>query len=186
MNGWVILDRDGVINRDSPHYIRSLADWQPLPGSIAAIARLSRAGRQVVIATNQSGIGRGLITPAALAAMHAELVARVEAAGGAIAGIFYCPHTPEDRCSCRKPRTGLFDAIARRFTIDIRGLPAVGDSLRDLEAARAAGCEPLLVRTGNGRATEAKLADPGLAQWRTVAVYDDLAAVADALLGAPS
>ena len=185
MSAWVILDRDGVINRDSPHYIKSLAEWQPLPGSIAAIARLSRAGHQVVVATNQSGVGRGLIASTALAAMHTELVQLVEKAGGTIAGIFYCPHTPEDQCACRKPGTGLFDAIARRFTIDLRGLPAVGDSLRDLEAARAAGCQPLLVRSGNGRATEAKLAGLDPARWGTVPVYDDLAAVADALLGTP-
>ncbi len=180
MSRWVILDRDGVINRDSPDYVKSLAEWQPLPGSIAAIAKLSRAGHRVAIATNQSGVGRGLIRSEDLHAMHAELSRQVTHAGGAIAGIFYCPHAPEEGCGCRKPRTGLLDAIARRFGIDLRGLPAVGDSLRDLEAARAAGCLPVLVRTGNGRATERQLAAAAL---RDVPVYDDLAAFADAFAG---
>lgn len=179
MKRWVILDRDGVINRDSPDYIKSLAEWEPLPGSIAAISRLSRSGVGVVVATNQSGVGRGLIPAAALTAMHAELARLVAREGGTIAGIFYCPHTPEDQCACRKPRIGLFTAIARRFGVALDGLPAVGDSLRDLEAARAAGCQPLLVRTGNGRTTEAKLV---AAQSFQIPVYDDLAAVADALL----
>lgn len=180
MKRWVVLDRDGVINRDSPDYIKSLAEWQPLPGSIAAIAQLSRAGFGVVVATNQSGVGRGLIAPRALAAMHTELERLVAREGGAIAGIFYCPHAPEDGCSCRKPKTGLFEAIARRFAIDLRWQPAVGDSLRDIEAAVAAGCRPLLVRTGNGRATETRLAAEGR---RPVPTYDDLTAVAAALVG---
>ncbi|MCC6295894.1 MAG: D-glycero-beta-D-manno-heptose 1,7-bisphosphate 7-phosphatase [Pseudomonadales bacterium] len=180
MNRWVILDRDGVINRDAPDYVKSLAEWQPLPGSIAAIARLSRAGYRVAIATNQSGGGRGLIRSEDLHAMHAELCRQVVRAGGVVDGIFYCPHAPEADCRCRKPRTGLLDAIARRFAIDLRGQPAVGDSLRDLEAARAAGCLPVLVRTGNGRATEMRLAAAAL---RDLPVYDDLAAVADAFAG---
>lgn len=180
MNQWVILDRDGVINGDSPDYVKSLAEWRPLPGSIAAIARLSRAGYRVAIATNQSGVGRGLIRSEDLHTMHAELCRQVTRAGGVIDGIFYCPHAPEEGCQCRKPRTGLLDAIARRFGIDLRGQPAVGDSLRDLEAAQAAGCQPVLVRTGNGRATEMRLAADGL---RDLPVYDDLAAFADALAG---
>lgn len=184
MNGWVILDRDGVINCDSAEYVKSLIEWQPLPGSIEAIGQLCRAGYRVVIATNQSGIGRGLIRSEDLQAIHMELAHQVCRAGGAISGIFYCPHAPSDHCSCRKPRTGLFEAIGHRFNIALQGVAAVGDSLRDLQAASAAGCRPVLVRTGNGRATESQLAAfPPLAD---TAVYDDLAAFTAALLSRPS
>ncbi|MFZ5653858.1 MAG: D-glycero-beta-D-manno-heptose 1,7-bisphosphate 7-phosphatase [Pseudomonadota bacterium] len=184
MNPWVILDRDGVINRDSPDYIRSLSDWHPLPGSIEAIARLCRSGFRVVVATNQSGVGRGLIQAAELAAIHGELCRQVARAGGEIAGIFYCPHAPEAGCSCRKPATGLFQAIARRFSVNLSGAAAIGDSLRDLQAARAAGCRPMLVRTGNGRAAEMQLRAAGPAGLGPVPIYADLAAAADALTGA--
>ncbi len=181
MTRWVILDRDGVINRDSADYIKSLAEWQPLAGSIEAIARLSRAGFRVAVATNQSGVGRGLISAQALAAMHAELRRLVQAAGGELAGIFYCPHSPEAGCACRKPGIGLFQAIAHRFRVDLTAQPAIGDSLRDLLAAQRAGCRPLLVRTGNGRRTEAELAASGGALAATP-VYADLAEAANALL----
>ena len=184
MKDWVILDRDGVINRDSPDYIKSLAEWQPLPGSIEAIVRLSRAGFRVAVATNQSGLGRGLIPAPQLAAMHAALTQLVREAGGEIAGIFYCPHTPAVGCPCRKPGIGLFEAIARRFSVDLKGQPAIGDSLRDLLAAQRAGCRPLLVRTGNGRRTEVELARTPDCNLATVPVYEDLAAAAEALIGA--
>ena len=181
MNGWVILDRDGVINGDSAEYVKSVAEWQPLPGSIEAIGRLCGAGYRVIIATNQSGIGRGLIRSEDLQGIHAELTRQVSLAGGTIGGIFYCPHTPCDHCCCRKPAPGLFEAIGRRFNMDLQRVAAVGDSLRDLQAASAAGCRPVLVRTGNGRATESQLATfPALAD---TAVHDDLAAFTDALLG---
>lgn len=184
MKDWVILDRDGVINRDSPDYIKSLAEWQPLPGSIEAIARLSRAGFRVAIATNQSGLGRGLIAAPQLAAMHGALTHLVRAAGGDITGIFYCPHEPAAGCPCRKPGIGLFEAIARRFSVDLKGQPAIGDSLRDLLAAQRAGCRPLLVRTGNGRRTEAQLARASHPELAAVPVYEDLAEAAAALIGA--
>lgn len=178
----VILDRDGVINEDSDEYVKSLEEWHPLPGSIDAIARLSRNGFTVAVATNQSGLGRGLFELDDLEAMHEHLNELVQEAGGELAGIFYCPHTPEDRCECRKPKPGLIDAIERELGEPARGAWLIGDSSRDLEAGLARGCVPVLVLTGKGAATHAKLAqDPA---WRDLRVYDDLAAAADALLGA--
>ncbi|MFZ2209583.1 MAG: D-glycero-beta-D-manno-heptose 1,7-bisphosphate 7-phosphatase [Porticoccaceae bacterium] len=182
MTPWVILDRDGVINADSDHFIKNLDEWRPLPGSIDAIARLCHAGFQVAVATNQSGVGRGLIAPEALTAIHRELERLVAAAGGRIAGIFFCPHMPEDGCDCRKPRPGLLHSIATQFAIELAGIPAIGDSLRDLEAALAAGCQPILVRTGNGVKTECALASHPDARLHRVLVLDDLAAAADFLL----
>ncbi len=165
----VILDRDGVINRDSRAYIKSCSEWKPLPGSLEAIARLHQAGYVVVVATNQSGVGRGLFDHEALAAVMRKMHDQVQAAGGEIAAVFYCPHTPDDECTCRKPKSGLFEQIRRRFHVNLEGVPAIGDSMRDLEAARTAGATPILVRTGNGNKSEKKLAsDSG------VAVYDDL------------
>lgn len=180
----VILDRDGVINEDSDHFVRTLAQWKPLPGAIEAIARLSRAGYDVYVATNQSGVGRGLIPPGELEAMHRRMVQLVEEQGGRLAGIYYCPHVLEDGCGCRKPKPGLLDRIrADAGVAELTGVPLIGDSLRDLEAAAARGCRPILVRTGKGRAAEAALHEsPHLAG---VAIYDDLAAAAQALLTGP-
>lgn len=178
----VILDRDGVINEDSDDYIKSLDEWRPIAGSIDAIARLSKHGFTVAVATNQSGLGRGLFTLDDLEAMHDRLREMVESAGGHVAGIFYCPHTPEDHCACRKPRSGLIDAIEREFDTSARGAWFIGDSQRDLEAAAAKGCVPVLVRTGKGKIAEQQLAaDTGL-QWRDVQIFDDLAAAASALI----
>ena len=178
----IILDRDGVINRDSDDYVKSVAEWIPLAGSIDAIARLSQAGYTVVVATNQSGLGRGLFDLDDLEAMHARLVELVAQAGGELAAIFYCPHTPEDNCQCRKPRPGLLDAIAAELQVDLAGVPVVGDSLRDLQAGVARGCRPLLVRTGKGAATAALLAAQASASLRDAQVFADLAAVADYIL----
>lgn len=175
---FVLLDRDGVINEDSPDYIRSIDGWHPLPGSLEAIADLSRAGYEVVIVTNQSGLGRGLFDRDALDAIHAALCAGVAAAGGRVGGIFYCPHRPEDDCGCRKPRVGLLEAIEARYGVPVTGSVLVGDSLRDMELAWAAGCRPLLVLTGNGRDTAARLAEAGEA----VTQFRDLGAVARWLL----
>ncbi|MGE3295789.1 MAG: D-glycero-beta-D-manno-heptose 1,7-bisphosphate 7-phosphatase [Porticoccaceae bacterium] len=185
MTSWVILDRDGVINAESDQFIKNLDEWRPLPGSIDAIARLCRAGFQVVVATNQSGVGRGLIAPDALAAMHRELERLVNIAGGQLAGIFWCPHVPEDGCDCRKPRPGLLHRIASEFAIELAGIPAIGDSLRDLEAAVAVGCAPILVRTGNGVATEYALTSNPDARLHGLVVVDDLAAAADLLISRP-
>jgi D-glycero-D-manno-heptose 1,7-bisphosphate phosphatase len=176
----IILDRDGVINYDSDDYIKSPAEWIAIPGSPAAIARLNKAGYRVVVATNQSGVGRGLFAPETLQAIHDKMIRAVAAEGGRIEAIFFCPHTPEDRCDCRKPKTGLLQQIAARCQVDLHGVPAIGDSLRDIQAAQAVGARPMLVRTGKGERTLAK--GEGLAG---VPVYADLAAaVADLLRGA--
>ncbi len=181
----LILDRDGVINHDSDDYIRSLADWRPIDGSIEAIARLSRAGYAIAIATNQSGLSRGYFTLDDLEEVHAELCRRVEELGGSIAGIFYCPHLPGEGCNCRKPATGLLEAIESELGESSRGAWFVGDSLKDLQAARAMGCEPALVLTGKGETTRGQLASPGvnLAHPEAVPIFADLAAAADHILG---
>ena len=149
----IILDRDGVINRDSDHYIKSPDEWEPIPGSLSAIARLNQAGFRVVVATNQSGIGRGLFDMAMLNAIHARMHRALAQVGGRIDAVFYCPHAANSSCACRKPRAGMFLEIAERFETSLHGVPAVGDSLRDLQAAVAVGATPVLVRTGKGEAT---------------------------------
>ncbi len=173
MPKFIILDRDGVINEDSDVYVKSAAEWRPLRGSAEAIARLNHSGYRVVVATNQSGIGRGLFDTATLNLMHAKMHRVVAQAGGRIDAVFFCPHKNDDRCACRKPKPGMYLEIARRFNRDLNAVPAVGDSLRDLVAASAVGCQPILVRTGKGLHTEASggLPDGTL-------VFDDLAAVA--------
>lgn len=173
----VVLDRDGVINRESAAFIKSADEWLPLPGSLEAIAALHQAGFTVVVASNQSGVGRGLISPAALQEIHARMLAAVEQAGGKLAGIFFCPHLPGDNCSCRKPKPGLLLQIEAQFGCSLRGRPVIGDSARDLEAAQAVGARAMLVRTGNGVATES---GPGGAQGAEI--FDDLAAAARALI----
>jgi len=174
----VILDRDGVINRDSDAFVKSVAEWLPLPGSIDAIARLSKAGFTVAVASNQSGIARGLFGLDALEAMHQRMGELVRAAGGTIDQIVFCPHGPDDGCDCRKPAPGLLLQLAAHYGIDLAGVPVIGDAARDLEAARAVGARPILVRTGKGAATETALPD----QLRGVEVCDDLAAAADRLV----
>ena len=174
----VILDRDGVINYDSVHYIKSPAEWKPLPGSLEAIARLNQAGYRVVVATNQSGVGRGLFDMDTLNAIHEKMHRAVQAVGGRIDAIFYCPHAPDANCDCRKPRPGMFERIAACFNIDLARVHAIGDTLRDVEAAVAAGARPMLVRTGKGTKTEA---EGNLPVGTTI--YDNLAAAVDALLG---
>jgi D-glycero-D-manno-heptose 1,7-bisphosphate phosphatase len=172
-----ILDRDGVINHDSEAYIKSPAEFTPIAGSIEAIARLSRAGWRVVVATNQSGVGRGLFSMDTLNTIHAKLRREVGLAGGHIDAIFVCPHGPDDNCNCRKPLPGLFNEIGRRYDIDLSHVPAVGDSLRDLQAAAAAGCPTWLVLTGNGPKTRASGQLPQGTQIR-----QDLGQVVDAWL----
>lgn len=173
----VVLDRDGVINQESPDFIRTPAEWLPLPGSLEAIARLSRSGWLVAVATNQSGVGRGIITAQNLAAIHADMTQAIEAAGGALAGIFVCPHRPDEGCDCRKPRAGLLRQIEKRLGLSLTGRPVIGDSARDLQAAAAVGALPVLVRTGNGTATERSVQLP-----EGTRIFADLAAVADWLL----
>ena len=180
----LLLDRDGVINQDSDNYIRSLDEWHPVPGSIDAIAALSKAGYRIAIATNQSGLSRGYFTLDVLEAIHDKLCRLVEEQGGAIAGIFYCPHLPDEGCNCRKPATGLLQAIEDELGEPLDGAYFIGDSLKDLQAARATGCKPVLVLTGKGSKTLSQLqsADVDLRDPATVPVYEDLAAAARAIL----
>jgi D-glycero-D-manno-heptose 1,7-bisphosphate phosphatase len=176
----VILDRDGTINADSQEYIKSAAEWVPLPGAIEAIARLNHAGWHVVVATNQAGLGRGLFDVAALNAMNAKMHKLLAAQGGRVDAVFYCPHTPDDACSCRKPLPGLFEQIGERFGVDLHGVPVVGDQLRDLQAGVAVGCEPHLVFTGKGAGYRGR-ALPETFPAATRA-HEDLAAFAEHLI----
>jgi D-glycero-D-manno-heptose 1,7-bisphosphate phosphatase len=149
----VILDRDGVINFDSAQFIKSPDEWKPIPRSLDAIARLTQWGYRVVVATNQSGIGRGLFDMDTLNAIHDKMMRAVSQVGGRIDAIFFCPHAADSTCKCRKPKPGLLLEIAERYNIDLKGVPAVGDSLRDLQAAVAVGAQPVLVLSGKGEAT---------------------------------
>jgi D-glycero-D-manno-heptose 1,7-bisphosphate phosphatase len=149
----VILDRDGVINQDSVNFIKSPNEWIPLPGSLEAIALLNQSGFRVVIATNQSGIARGLFDMAALNEINDKMQHALAQMGGRIDAMFYCPHMAEDHCECRKPKTGMIEDISRRFSVDLNEVYAVGDALRDLRAYADAGCKPILVRTGKGEET---------------------------------
>lgn len=176
----IILDRDGVINEDSEDYIKSADEFRCYPASIRAIARLCAAGWRAVVVSNQSGIGRGLFAEQDLFAMHAKLEKQLGDSGAALAGIFYCPHTPEDGCDCRKPGTGLLARAERSLGVDLKGSHFVGDRLSDLRAARNYDCVPVLVRTGKGLVTEDAISETG--EWSGVSVYDDLAAVVDELL----
>ena len=150
----VILDRDGVINHDSAAYIKSPEEWKPIPGSLEAIALLNQAGCHVVVATNQSGVGRGLFEMATLNAIHDKMHRALGLVGGHIDAIFFCPHAQDAGCACRKPKTGLFEDIARRFNTSLRDVPSIGDSLRDLQASAAVGAQPILVLTGKGGKTQ--------------------------------
>jgi D-glycero-D-manno-heptose 1,7-bisphosphate phosphatase len=170
----VILDRDGTINVDRDDYVKSPDEWLPLPGALEAIARLNHAGVQVAVATNQSGLGRGLFDMAALNAMHARMNKLLAAVGGRIDAVFFCPHSPEESCRCRKPASGLLEQIAERFGVNLQGVPVVGDSLRDLQAGMTLGCAPHLVLTGKGEALRGK---PLPATFPSgTQVHDDLAA----------
>ena len=173
----VILDRDGVINHDSDHFVKSPAEWNAIPGSLEAIARLNQAGYKVVVATNQSGIGRGLFDMDTLNAIHEKMHRAAQAVGGRIDAIFYCPHAADANCDCRKPKPGMFTRIGACFNTDLQGIFAVGDSLRDLEAAAAAGASPLLVLTGKGNETRDKETLPA-----GTLVFADLSQAVDHLL----
>lgn len=176
----VILDRDGVINQDSPDYIRSAAEWKPIPGSLEAIARLCQAGFRVFVASNQSGLGRSLFDYDAFSAMNARMQLLLAELGGRVDGIAFAPDHPDSPTPKRKPAPGMILDLARRLNAAAELIPVVGDSWRDIEAARAAKARPVLVRTGNGRNTEVEHAG----ELRDVAVYDDLAAFAGALIAA--
>ncbi len=173
----VILDRDGVINYDSDQFIKTPDEWRPIPGSLEAIASLNQAGFRVVVASNQSGVGRGLLDMATLNAINGKMHAMLARMGGRIEAVFFCPHAADSRCACRKPKPGLLLEIGLRYHVDLKGVPVIGDSLRDLQAARAAGATPILVRTGKGSLTLQAGDLPA-----DTYVFDDLAEVARALL----
>ena len=177
----VVLDRDGVINEDSDAFVKTLDEWIPIDGSIDAIARLYEHGFIIAVATNQSGIGRGLISEEALESMHEKLLELVREAGGDIATIVYCPHKPEDYCDCRKPQSGLFDQISATIGCDLEGAWTIGDSLRDLQAGAARGCTPVLVRTGKGANTEMQL-EESPDEFENLEIFDNLEEAADYLI----
>jgi D-glycero-D-manno-heptose 1,7-bisphosphate phosphatase len=173
----IILDRDGVINFDSDQFIKSPAEWQPIPGSLEAIARLNQADYRVVVATNQSGVGRGLFDMPTLNAIHDKMHKACALVGAHIDAVFFCPHTADSHCDCRKPKAGMLEEIAARYGVALVGVPVVGDSLRDLQPAATMGAMPYLVLTGKGTKTYAEANLPEATQ-----VFPDLAAVVAALL----
>jgi D-glycero-D-manno-heptose 1,7-bisphosphate phosphatase len=174
----IILDRDGVINHDSDNYIKSKEEWIPIPGSLEAIARLNQAGFHVVVATNQSGIARGFFNTQTLNTIHQKMYEEAQLVGAKIDAIFFCPHKEDDHCGCRKPRPGLFYEIAQRYQTNLKNVPVIGDSLRDLEAGVAAGCTtPYLVLTGKGKQTQHNKKLPAHTQ-----IFPDLSAAVDAIL----
>jgi len=174
----IILDRDGIINRDSDDFIKSPEEWEPISGSLEAIARLNQARYRVVVATNQSGIGRGIFDVEALNRIHSKMRYQLTQLGGNVDAIFFCPHHPDDGCECRKPKPGMLLDIAARLQVPLADVPVVGDSMRDIDAARAAGARPVLVLTGKGKHTVGKHKH----LQGTIPVYGDLSAAVDGLL----
>jgi D-glycero-D-manno-heptose 1,7-bisphosphate phosphatase len=178
----VILGRDGILNIYREDHVKSPDEWEPIPGALEAVARLNHAGWHTVVATNQAGIGRGMIDMASINAVHQRMMQRLAEVGGRVDAVFFCPHTPEDNCDCRKPKPGLMNQIAQRYGIEPRTVPMVVDTLRDLHAARTAGCEPHLVRTGRAAAlTDAQVVEI-VQQVPATEVHDDLSDFADFLL----
>ncbi len=173
----IILDRDGVINHDSDQFIKNPEEWKPMPGSLEAIARLNQAGYRVVVATNQSGVGRGLFDMPTLNAIHEKMHKSLAQVGGRIDAVFFCPHTGESNCDCRKPKSGMIEEIAVRYGVSLKGVPSVGDSLRDLEASARLGAQPYLVLTGKGTKTQAKGGLP-----EGTLIFPDLASVVATLI----
>lgn len=178
----VILGRDGILNVYRDDHVKSPDEWQPVPGALEALARLNHAGWHAVVATNQSGIGRGMIDMASMNTVHQHMMKCLAEVGGRVDAVFFCPHAPEDNCDCRKPKPGLMRQIAQRYGIELRHVPMVCDTLRDLQAARAAGCEPHLVRTGRAAAlTDAQVVEL-VQQVPATEVHDDLADFVDFIL----
>ena len=173
----IILDEAGVINYSSDTFIKTPDEWIPIPGSLEAIARLAHTGYRIVIATNQSGIGRGLLDMATYNAINDKMFKAVHHAGGRIDAIFFCPHTQADKCICRKPATGMFNEIIQRYGVNLKNVPAIGDSLRDLQVAAAVGATPILVLTGKGQVTRAQEEIPSNTQ-----IFENLAAAVNALV----
>jgi D-glycero-D-manno-heptose 1,7-bisphosphate phosphatase len=188
MNKLIILDRDGVINQDSDAYVKTVDEWIEIPGSAKAIADLYKAGFQIAVATNQSGIARNYFTEETLAAMHNKMTALVEEQGGKFSTITYCPHGPEDNCDCRKPLAGLITLIEQHLNVSAEGAYLVGDSLRDLQAGVTKGCKPVLVMTGKGEKTLLKILTSEDESTEDLAikqapVYTDLAHFARTIIG---
>ena len=178
----VILGRDGVLNEFREGHVTVPEEWVPVPGALEAVARINHAGWHTVVATNQSGIGRGMIDMSAVNAVHARMHQMLQAQGGRIDAVFFCPHTPEDGCDCRKPKPGLLHDIGRRYGMQLQGVPVVGDTLRDLQAAQAAGCEPHLVLSGRARGLAGAALQELLDQVPGAQVHASLDAFADFLL----
>ena len=178
----VILGRDGILNEFREGHVAAVEEWQPVPGALEAVARINHAGWHTVIATNQSGIGRGMIDMSAVNAVHAHLNQQLQTQGGRIDAVFFCPHTPEDGCDCRKPKPGLMLDIARRYAVDLATVPMVGDTERDLVAAQAAGCEPHLVLSGRAAALQPEQVQALLDQMPSAHVHSSLGTFADFLL----
>ncbi len=175
----IILDRDGVINEDSDDYIKSPEEWIPIPGSLDAISRLNHAGYAVAVASNQSGIARGYFDLETLSAMHNKMEDMLSQMGGRVDAMFFCPHGPKDGCDCRKPKPGLLTDISNRFQTGLKNVMFVGDTVKDVRAAEAAGATPVLVKTGKGEHTLNQLAEHDMDH---IPVYDDLADVVTTLL----
>jgi D-glycero-D-manno-heptose 1,7-bisphosphate phosphatase len=173
----VVLDRDGVINEDSPDFVKTPDEWRAIPGSLEAIARLKQAGFEVAVATNQSGVARGLFSIDTLWSIHKKMLAEILAAGGYVKKIFFCLHGPDDNCACRKPKPGLLMQVAEYFACGFDRMVVIGDSARDIQSAQAVGARAILVRTGNGKKTE-----QSIASLTGIEVYDDLAAAVSSLV----
>ncbi len=178
----VILGRDGTLNRYRDDHVKAPDEWEPLAGALEAVSRLNHAGWHTVVATNQAGIGRGMIDMASVNAVHVEMNRKLQAQGGRLDAVFFCPHTPEDQCTCRKPLPGMMQDIGRRYGIALANVPMVGDTLRDLHAAAAAGCEPHLVLTGRAAALPEDELKKGLAAVPNAHIHADLEAFAEFLL----
>ena len=178
----IILGRDGVLNRYREDHVKEPQEWEPLPGALESVARLNHAGWHAVVATNQAGIGRGLIDMASLNAVHQAMIRRLAEAGGRLDAVFFCPHAPEEQCDCRKPSPGMMLQIADRYGAELAEVPIVCDNLRDLKAALAAGCQPHLVRTGRAAELDDLAVASLLQQVPGTRVHRDLPALAEALL----
>ncbi len=178
----VILGRDGILNEYRDDHVKAPEEWRSVPGAMEAVARLNHAGWHVVVATNQAGIGRGMIDMAAVNAIHARMYRELAAVGARVDAVFFCPHTPEDRCDCRKPLPGMMRDIGERYGVDLRHVPMVADTLRDLLAAQAAGCEPHLVLTGRAAALADDQLRQTLEQVQGTQVHADLGAFAEFLM----
>jgi len=178
----IILGRDGILNKYREDHVKAPTEWVPIPGALEAVARLNHAGWHAVVATNQAGIGRGLIDMASVNAVHTHMNQMLLAQGGRLDAVFFCPHTPEDGCSCRKPQPGMMRDIGQRYGVDLHNVPMVCDTLRDLQAAQAAGCEPHLVRTGRAASLTAEQVQQMLDKVPGATVHADLGAFAEFVL----